>query len=395
MTSKILLVDDEENVLHALARNFRLEFEMETALGPLAALSILKERGPYAVVVSDLRMPDMDGIQLLCEVRRHWPDTVRIILSGNADLQSVIASVNEGSIFQFVTKPCPLDRLRAALAGALKQHELVVTAREILEHTLNGSAAMMAEVLSMVSQLAFGRASRLRGYVQHMVRHLQLENFWEYDLAAILSQIGCIAVPTEILEKVYSAAPLSPQEKAAFLTHPVTGHKLLANIPRLEVVAEIILYQLSSLENIEKLSLAKTVKCGAQMLLIASRVDETVSRGGTLQTAVQYMTARPTVYQPALVAAITSVEVQTPVMQTRAVAIDDLRTGMTVNEDLCAQSGLLIVAKGQVVSEALIARLQNFRRTAGLKQWVSVLAQASVSKTEDAHSLNGHSLRNP
>ncbi len=382
MTHKVLLVDDEENVLLALARNFRLDFQMETALGPLTALSMINERGPYAVVVSDLRMPDMDGIQLLSQVRKQWPDTVRMILSGNADFQSVVSSVNEGSVFQFLRKPCPSDKLRSAINGALRQHELVVTEREILEYTLNGSAAMMAEVLSMVSPLAFGRALRLRRYVQHMARSLTLENLWEYDLASILSEIGCIAVPPEILEKVYSGAPLSPQEQTAFLDHPVTGHKLLAKIPRLETVAEIIRWQLTFFQDLRKSGLSETIKSGAQMLLIASRVDETVARGGSLDTVIRYMAACSEVYQPALVDSLKSVEAQLPEMQMINVHIEDLRPGMTVNEDLFAQTGLLIVPKGQAVSEALIARLQNFCRIAGFRQPVSVLAPATVSMTE-------------
>lgn len=392
MTRKVLLVDDEENVLLALARNFRKEFEMETALGPQAALSLINEHGPYAVVVSDLKMPDMDGIQFLSRVRRQCPDTVRIILSGNADFQSVIASVNEGSIFQFLTKPCPVDQLRSSLTGAIQQHELVVREREILENTLNGSAAMMSEVLSIVSALAFSRAARLRRYVRHMAGFRGPENLWEYDLAAILSQIGCIAVPPEILEKVYCGATLSPQEKTAFLTHPVTGHKLLANIPRLQVVSEIILHQLKSLQDLRKAGISETVCSGAQMLLIASRVDETISRGGTLETAIQHMTQRESVYHAELVASMASVQAQTPEMQLRVLPLEELRQSMRINEDLYAQNGLMIVSKGQEVSEALIARLLNFSRTAGLKPSVSVLAPAPAPVEKLTQPLNAPGL---
>jgi DNA-binding NtrC family response regulator len=164
MNRKILCVDDEENVLRAFERNLRLHFEVETAVGPIAGLSAIAARGPYAVVISDLRMPEMDGIQFLATVRKQSPDTVRLILSGNADLQAAIAAVNEGSIFQFLTKPCPVDKLRSAIDGALKQYQLIIAERELLEHTLNGSVSMMTEVLSVVSPLAFSRSSRIRRY---------------------------------------------------------------------------------------------------------------------------------------------------------------------------------------------------------------------------------------
>jgi DNA-binding NtrC family response regulator len=92
MNRKILCVDDEENVLRAFERNLRLHFEIETAVVPVAGLSAIAARGPYAVVISDLRMPEMDGIQFLATVRKQSPDTVRLILSGNADLQAAIAA---------------------------------------------------------------------------------------------------------------------------------------------------------------------------------------------------------------------------------------------------------------------------------------------------------------
>lgn len=386
MTRKVLLVDDEENVLLALARNFRRDFEMETALGPQAALSMIHDRGPYAVVVSDLRMPDMDGLQLLSEVRKQWPDTVRMILTGNADFQSVVASVNDGRVFQFMTKPCPVDKLRNSITGALTQHELAVRERDIFENTLNGSAAVLAEALSTVSSLAFSRALRVRGYVRHMARCLGPENLWLYDLAAILSQIGCIAVPAGILERVYSGTPLSPQERTIFLTHPAIGHRLLAGIPRLEVVAEIILHQLRSFQDLQNANLPEIVLSGAQMLLIAGRVDETVVVGASLDAAIQRLADLPSVYQPSLVAALRSAEAPLPEMQTREVRLEDLRLGMILREDLHGQGGLL-ASKGQSVSEALIARLRNFIPTEGLSASFSVLAPQADSAGRPARAL--------
>ena len=174
MNRKILFVDDEENVLRGFERALRSQFEMETAVGSQEGLAALASRGPYAVVVSDLRMPVMDGIQFLAEVRKSSPDTVRLILSGNGDFESVVASVNEGSIFQFLTKPCPPDKLRSVLGIALKQYQLITAERELLEETLNGSIGMLTEVLSVVNPLAFSRASRIRTYVRHMANELQL-----------------------------------------------------------------------------------------------------------------------------------------------------------------------------------------------------------------------------
>jgi CheY-like chemotaxis protein len=362
MNRKVLCVDDEENVLRAFERNLRLHFEIETAVGPVAGLSAIAQRGPYAVVISDLRMPEMNGIQFLSAVRKQSPDTVRLILSGNADLQAAIASVNEGSIFQFLTKPCPVDTLRTAIDGALKQFQLIIAERELLEHTLNGSVAMMTEVLSVVSPLAFSRASRIRRHIRHMATQLELPNLWEFDLASMLSQIGCIAVPSDILEKLYTGMALTPEEQKTFASHPSVGQKLLTRIPRMEVIAEMIGFQMTPFRELRDLKISEVVKVGAQMLMVAIRLDETVSRGASPETALKFMSDRPEVYQPRLTAAIGSADVGAVETEVRAVRLRDLRPNMIVNEDLCAANGLLLVAKGQVVSEPVIARLLNFSK---------------------------------
>src|SRR5579863_633044 len=309
MNRKVLCVDDEENVLRAFERNLRLHFEIETAVGPVAGLAAIAERGPYAVVVSDLRMPEMDGIQFLSAVRKQSPDCVRLILSGNADLQAAIASVNEGSIFRFLTKPCPVDTLRNAIDGALKQYQLIIAERELLEHTLNGSVAMMTEVLSVVSPLAFSRASRIRSHIRHMSTELELSGAWEFDLASMLSQIGCIAVPSDILEKIYTGSTLTAEEKKTFASHPSIGQKLLAKIPRLEVIAEIVGHQMTPFSELRDRKVSEVVQVGAQMLMVATRLDESVSRGASAESALKFMSERPEIYQPKLTTAIASADV--------------------------------------------------------------------------------------
>ncbi len=362
MNRKVLCVDDEENVLRAFERNLRLHFEIETAVGPAAGLSAIVQHGPYAVVISDLRMPGMDGIQFLTEVRQQSPDSVRLILTGNADLQAAIASVNEGSIFQFLTKPCPVDTLRGAIDGALTQFQLVVAERELLEHTLNGSVAMMTEVLSMVSPLAFSRASRIRRYIRHMATQLELSDSWQFDLASMLSQIGCIAVPSDILEKLYAGTALTAEEQNTFASHPSVGQSLLAKIPRMEAIAAMIGYQMTPLGELRDLKVPEVVKLGAQMLMVAIHLDQTVSRGASPGAAAKFMSDRPEIFHPKLTNAIRSADIEAVEMEVRTIRLRDLRPNMIINEDLRAVNGPLLVAKGQEVSEALIARLQNFSK---------------------------------
>ena len=97
MDEKILLVDDETSILDGYRRSLSRQFPMETALGGEQALKLAAENGPYAVVVSDMRMPGMDGVQLLSKIKALSPDTIRVMLTGNADMDTAVNAINEGS----------------------------------------------------------------------------------------------------------------------------------------------------------------------------------------------------------------------------------------------------------------------------------------------------------
>ncbi len=122
MTSKILMVDDETHVLAAHKRGLGKRFDIHTALSGGEGLNILERDGPFAVVVSDMRMPGMDGVQFLAQVKKRAPDTVRIMLTGHPDLRMAISAVNDGNIFRFHTKPCPVDDLAKSVEEGIAQH---------------------------------------------------------------------------------------------------------------------------------------------------------------------------------------------------------------------------------------------------------------------------------
>ena len=122
MNHKVLLVDDDANVLHAFKRQLRKQFFIETASSPERGLEVLKKYGPYAVVVSDLRMPGMDGNEFLSRVKRLSPATVRMLLTGYADFQAALKAINSGHIFRLLTKPCPPDTLADAITSGIEEY---------------------------------------------------------------------------------------------------------------------------------------------------------------------------------------------------------------------------------------------------------------------------------
>jgi len=137
--AKILFVDDEGAVLDSLRRNLGRCYDLETAVGPEEGLRRLKTSGPFAVIVSDLRMPGMDGVAFLAKAREIDPDAVPVMLTGHGDLDAAMAAVNEGRIFRFLTKPCPPDVLARSLDAALAQYRLAAADRELLHVTLENA----------------------------------------------------------------------------------------------------------------------------------------------------------------------------------------------------------------------------------------------------------------
>jgi serine phosphatase RsbU (regulator of sigma subunit) len=133
MKEKVLLVDDDAMVLAGLKRQLRNQFSIDTALSGEEALKQVIENGPYAVIVSDFMMPGMNGIDFLSRVKKSNPDTVRMMLTGTADMPTAIRAVNEGSIFQFHPKPCPADTLCQAIQSAIDQYRKVLTSQNQLK----------------------------------------------------------------------------------------------------------------------------------------------------------------------------------------------------------------------------------------------------------------------
>jgi response regulator RpfG family c-di-GMP phosphodiesterase len=282
MTERILCVDDDANILLGYQRALRKRFQIEVALGGEEGLAAIREQGPYAVVVADMRMPGMNGVELLTQARQVAPDTVRMMLTGNSDQQTALEAVNEGHIFRFMTKPCAPENFAKALDAGLVQHRLIVAERELLSKTLSGAVKMLTDVLSLASPTAFGRASRVRGVARKMAQFLGETEVWMIEIAAMLSQVGCVAIADEVLARHYCGEDLSRSEKEAIAVHPLVGRDLLRSIPRLEGVAEIIGYQEKRFDG-EGMPLddcrGKAIPLGSRILKVALDFDALVSTG--------------------------------------------------------------------------------------------------------------------
>jgi response regulator RpfG family c-di-GMP phosphodiesterase len=141
---KILCVDDESSALDGYQRILHRQFEVTTAVSGKQGLGMVERRGPFAVVISDMRMPGMNGAEFLSQVRKRAPDTVRMLLTGYADMKSAMDAVNLGYIFQFLTKPCERDVLVAAINSGVGQYRAQMADRELVRSAQSANRSRTA-----------------------------------------------------------------------------------------------------------------------------------------------------------------------------------------------------------------------------------------------------------
>jgi response regulator RpfG family c-di-GMP phosphodiesterase len=386
MSEKILFVDDEPAVLDGYRRLMHKNFQIDTAADAgdgLAAIAATRN-DPYNVVVSDMRMPGMDGVEFLSRVRVASPDTVRMALTGHADIQTAIDAVNEGSIFRFLTKPCDKVTLAKALTAGIVQYRLVVAEKELLEKTLSGSIQVLTEVLSLVNPAAFSRATRIRKYVQHVTKKLQLEAAWRYEVAAMMSQLGCVTLDNDTIEAVYAGGRLSVEEQARFDAHPAVASELLSKIPRLELVARMIAEQDSVLGvgATKQRDSVDVISLGAQILKVTLAYDQMLHNGTGHEHALARLRARPQQFQRTIVDALVDLQSERVGVKVISCRISELECNMVLQEDVRTESGLLLVAKGQRVTFPLLMRLRNFWQRKSIS--ASVLVHVPLDPAVDA-----------
>jgi CheY-like chemotaxis protein len=358
---RILCVDDEPHVLEGLSDALHRDFHVIVASGGVEALQVLED-GEFEVVVSDMRMPGMDGATFLTKARERHPDVVRLLLTGQADIDAAVAAVNGGGLFRFLLKPCPRDQLVEALSAASRQHRLITAEKVLLEQTLTGTVAVLSEILSLASPQAFGRATRAKQHVLALAERLGVADTWPLEVAATLSQISQVVLPEATQEKVYEGKALTPEEQQMVDRLPATTRRLLGNIPRLEPVAAI-LGAVGHLPDSfpREGENAELVRFGACALTIALDYDVCESVPMSSELAIDMLRSRVGRYDEALLEAfarlVGSASQHYTVLELK---LRDLELGMEFIDDVRSAQGVLLVPRGYKITPSLLERLRNY-----------------------------------
>jgi FixJ family two-component response regulator len=401
MSHKILFVDDEPAVLDGYRRMLHRDFEIDIATSGAQGLALLQRQGPYAVLLSDMRMPAMTGAELLAEARLQAPETVRMLLTGYAEIDAAIQAINQGHVLRFLTKPCDKQTLTDAIHAGVAQYDLLRAEKELLEKTLMGSIKVLSEVLGAASPEAFGRSLRIARYVRHIVGKFVFPAPWRLEVAASLSQLGCLTLDSNLLRRAYEGAVLTTEEQSRYNAHPHVAMELLASIPRLEPTAWIIGQQLTpalpdqppptvlaanghtasalaadarttNVSDADSLD-SDTLVRGACILKLAVAFDDLRTQGVSRVNALARLRMRESEFSRDLLHALDDLEPERARNELRRLSIAHLSPGMILAQEIRNHLGMLIVANGQEVTRPLITKLENFLQAGMIDKEVSVL----------------------
>lgn len=386
---KILIVDDDPNILSSFQRQLHRLVDVVVAGNGNEGLAKLADEGPFDLVISDFRMPGMDGVAFLASALEKSPDTARILLTGYADVETATRAVNEGNIFRLLTKPCSGAVLAKAIMDALNFRDAVTAEKEILDRTLRESMRVVTELMTLHSPETYGRTARLMPWVRDMARAVGGDP-WEVETAASLSVLGYVILPENLMEKVLLGQALKPDEERAFAAHAAFAGRLLETIPRMAGVAAAVSMQEKRYDGSGYPAGALAgddIPVGARILKVVNDFDTLLESGMPKAEALLVMRGRNGWYDPQLLDALTRRLGDEARFVLRKVNLPGLQPGMILARDITFRNGekkVKVLGRGYEITDATVEYLMRFTANNDLEQPFHVLTPLELETGKGA-----------
>lgn len=356
---KLLFVDDDASLLRALDRSLRFDYDLQLAESGEIALEMLREDNSTSVIVTDMEMPGMDGLEFIEQARQIAPHSIYIMLTGNQDFDTAIAAVNDGSVFRFLSKPCPITAIKRAVDAAFKQRELLFSERELLERTCVGAVDLLTDVIESLKPELLDQSRRVDATMQLCEAALGGAGSYAYRLAAKLGLLGFALLPQIEQDNFRRLRPSNPASQLILKKIMESSSRLVGRIPRLAPIAEL----LDSVPPADMQVLHGAVdlnssKIGAALLKVAiywsvvSQKESDVSNAlGQLSTAMPDI---PAVIEDVLLASGTGRNRERVVL----IQLHELREGMMLKHNVKGIDGRTLIRAGLPLTETIIEKLK-------------------------------------
>lgn len=355
---QILCIDDDADVLAGLQLSLRGLGDIHVAEGGAAALALLPQLPRLAVVVCDMRMPDMPGDVVLMHCRQHCPTAARILLTGFSDIDAAMRAVNQGRLFRFLAKPCSRDDLQQAVRDGIAQHRLIHAERELLEQTIKGCMQALVDALAMASPASYGQAQRMVDLVRQVSARCRHEAGWAAEMATMLVNLGLVALPSAVQEKVLMGLTLTPDEQRDLHKAQARAQNLLAGVPRIEPVRRLLSLIESPGEVMAAVPAADAVlREQAGLIRLVREFVHLEAAGLPVLNALDRLSAWPEA-TPELLAALREVlGPQADLSRQVQLAVALLRPGMVLMQPVHTRGGQLLAPAGYQINDNFVERL--------------------------------------
>ena len=383
MKAPILFVDDEPNVLRSFRRTLGGKLDVSFAEGGLKAVEHLKAHRDVGVVVTDMRMPGMDGLRFIAEARKIVPQAVFVMLTGNSDLETARRAVNEGQVFRFLNKPVESDCLQQCLAASLEHFRLRHAERELLGKTLKGSIHLLTDMLGLAMPEVASRNSRVAELARRVAEMLNLPSVWQIEVSAMLSQIGRFALPPHLAEADDPKSITDPLERRQWQSHPQRALQMLEHIPRLDLPGRIIAAQFEAVETPELTDPTDPKQLegwSACIVRLALRFTALLAEGQSFTAAQKQLASEFESVCPCVAQRFASLPSEDVLAEAKKMQLDpqQLRAGMHLAGDLRLKTGALLLPTGTPINAALITKIRAHAACEMLPGMIDVLVPASV-----------------
>jgi len=377
MTRKILMIDDDKDILASYQVNLRKDFIVRIASNANQAMEILKEEADIGVIVTDYKMPDVNGINLLKMIRQIYHDPIRIMITGFADMQIAVNAVNEGSIFRFLTKPMPTPELKQIIQDALVQYNLKKNEKELLNNTLKGTLKLLIDLISLSIPQSLNIGSQARMIARKIgVKAGEIE-IWELEVASLLSNIGLLLLPNDIIQKKAEGKDLTSSEAAVFSNHPELGAKLIGHIPRFEKISDAILHINDNFGSKNDRNIAnESIPLYSRILKVSNDYIQHIQSNKSALEAYEKMLEFYYQYDPKLLELLLSEVVGSENnRKIKQIKLMELKSGMVAAKDIVDERETILFKKDKEITEPIIIRLQQISNVRNIVEPLLVYEQ--------------------
>jgi CheY-like chemotaxis protein len=365
----IMIVDDNPANLKLLEEILR-RHAYEVRAFPRGRMALAAaDQEPPDLILLDINMPEMNGYEV-CErlkASERLADIPVIFISALNAIEDKVRGFRAGGV-DYISKPFQFEEVQARVETHLKLRRAQQAEHDLLERTLGGIVGTLWELIQLTSPKLALRSGAIRDIVLRITKEMGTRDSWQYELAATLCLAGCIALPDEVFEKAYRGQDLSPDEDRMFRAHPERGAHFLSDIPRLEVVAEMIRGQLRP-EG--EPSVMEPSRQGAHMLHLAWELDRRFYRGVTSSSALAELKLLGH-FDDQMLHALRSYSPTRAEFEVQRLLIRELSAGMVLEKDILSNGGNLILKEGTILTETWIERLENFARALGAQKLIDV-----------------------